>query len=71
LSLFNSEKEEILSINGFDLNVDELERRLELAAAVTPDYACGANACAGNGWPLCGANACAGDILPCAANVGV
>ncbi len=70
--MLNSDHEikEVLSINDFDLSVEELERRLELtAAAANPDYACGANACAGYSGP-CGANACVGDLWPCLANLG-
>ncbi|QBD77697.1 hypothetical protein EPA93_17545 [Ktedonosporobacter rubrisoli] len=70
MSFDNKEHDEILSMNSFDVSVEELERRLELAAAVVhPDYPCGANACAGYSGP-CGANACVGDIWPCLANIG-
>lgn len=68
MSANNEEMKEVLSINDFDLSVEELERRLELTAAtVNPDYACGANACLGYSGP-CALNACVGDIWPCLVN---
>ena len=64
----NEDMKEVLSINDFDVSVEELERRLEMAAAAaSPDYACGANACLGYSGP-CALNACVGDIWPCVIN---
>ncbi len=61
---------EMLNINTYDLDVEELEERMELAAlfAMKPNGLCGADACATNTGDICGANACAVHWCPCGAN---
>ncbi len=62
---------EMFNINSYDLDVEELEERLELAAlfAMKPSAVCGGDACAANFGTPCGANACAVHWCPCGANV--
>lgn len=66
----NKPELEIVSLNLDDLDIEELERRLEMASGITAlGYLCGADCgsnCVGNCGGLCAAN-CPGN---CTVNVG-